>query len=225
MFAANRSDPALFSFADERKIRLDERGRIARELHDSTSQLLVALELQIMRLRRDPAVATSTVFKDIAAELRSTIAELHEEVRAVTRPDLSPAALHERLGSMASEFEARTGIEVQMRIEAIDPSLPPQTAHTLYRVAQEALANVSRHAGATKVRLSLAVRSRSIELRIADDGVGFSLSPAAATTGRGLDNMRTRLSEIGGSLTLTNLKGGALVSARIGIDRAAAVQA
>jgi len=200
---------------DEARIRLDERGRLARELHDSTSQLLVALELQFMRLKQMSCAPKSKDFDQVLAELRTTVAELHEEVRAVGTSGRNPDALRRDLVEMAAEFSVRTGVTVRTEIDALSGSITPEVAHALYRIAQEALANVSRHAEASNVSLSLSGNPDFIAMRIADDGVGFGTAAQWAGGGHGIANMRARLEEVGGDLTIENLTRGALVAATI----------
>lgn len=200
---------------DEARIRLDERGRLARELHDSTSQLLVALELQFMRLKHMSSAPKSKDFDQVLAELRSTVAELHEEVRAVGTSGHNPDALSRDLVEMAAEFSVRTGVTVRTEIDPLSASITPEVAHALYRIAQEALANVSRHAEASNVSLSLSGNPDVIAMRIADDGVGFRTAVHWAGGGHGIANMRARLEEVGGDLTIENLTRGALVAATI----------
>lgn len=208
--------------AIEARIRLDERGRLARELHDSTSQLLVALDLQLARLQRSESAAKSPVFDEVLAELHATVTELHKEVRAVGSSEHDPTALTRDLTAMASEFAARTGLVVRTEIENLPAGSSPELAHTLYRVAQEALANVSRHARASSVNLTLGTMDNSVELRIADDGVGFEGAPSSESAGRGISNMQVRLAEVGGALTISRGDPGAVVSAFVGMSPAAA---
>lgn len=204
--------------AIEAGIRLDERGRLARELHDSTSQLLVALDLQLARLQRSESTAKSPVFDQVLAELHATVTELHKEVRAVGSSEHDPTALTRDLTAMASDFAARTGLVVRTEIENLPAGSSPELAHTLYRVAQEALANVSRHARANSVDVTLGTIGNSVELRIADDGVGFDGSPSSDCRGRGISNMQVRLAEVGGALTISKGDPGAVVSAFVGMS-------
>ena len=200
---------------DEARIRSDERGRLARELHDSTSQLLVVLELQLMRLKQLSCAPKSPVFDGVLGELRATVAELHEEVRSVGRDGRDPRVLSDKLAAMTTEFGTRTGVVVETQIDDLPESMAPEAAHALFRVAQEALANVSRHASASKVHLSLKSDPDFITVEIVDDGIGFPL--AFGKGGHGIANMRTRLDEVGGELKLENLKCGASVAATIGL--------
>jgi two-component system NarL family sensor kinase len=123
---------------------------------------------------------------------------------------------------MAGDFAARTGLVVRTEIENLPADSSPELAHTLYRVAQEALANVSRHARASSVNLTLGTIGNSVELRIADDGVGFDGSPSSDCRGRGISNMQVRLAEVGGALTISKGDPGAVVSAFVEMSAARA---
>jgi signal transduction histidine kinase len=197
----------------EVQIRLDERDRIARELHDSTSQLLVVLGLQLMRLKQSPS-ADPDAFDHTMDELSSTLAELHESVRDLVEDDFSPGELAYRVASMASDFAGRAQITIHTDIGNLPPNLPPKIAHAVYRVAQEALANSSRHSGAQNISLFLNVDSSSLILRVSDDGVGFARPLPERISGRGMANMAGRIKELGGRLTIRNLRRGASIRAR-----------
>lgn len=204
----------------EAKIRTDERDRIARELHDSTSQLIVALHVQLMRLRQSSCVIKSDVFGNVMSELEAVIAELHEGVRRVSHSHMvDGASLVQALSGMAREFARRTGLGVETEIDRIADELPSNVAGAVFRVSQEALANACRHAKPTHVHLSVTGDSRSVTLRVADDGIGFPALARDSRAGHGLANMRDRVDELGGRLTIRNLKHGAVVQAKFNLSR------
>lgn len=206
--------PQLIDPESEARIRRAERDEIARELHDSTAQLLVALQLQFMRLKQ-PSARSGSEFKALMSELNATLSELHQEVRAVGKPRLHPVCnLARKLSDMAKSFAARTGINIEMQVEELPGDISVGESETLYRIAQEALANASRHAHAQKLCLSVGMEEGAVTLRVSDDGVGFSL-PLTGRCGRGIANMSTRLHEVGGQLTLRNLPRGTLVEAKL----------
>lgn len=201
---------------EEVLIRADERERIARELHDSTSQLLVALELQLMRLKHSPELTRPDLFDDVMSELGTTIAELHEEVRGLTRPkENGPGLLIDDLISMAAEFSRRTDAAIVVSIDAL-PELPANVTAGLYRIAQEAVANAVRHGNARNITVTVRVRGGHITLRVADDGKGFSGPLETPRTGCGIANMKVRMDQLGGTLAIRNLRPGAMVEAKFG---------
>lgn len=200
----------------EFRIRLDERRLLARELHDSTSQLLVTLELQLIRLKQTTSVADSKLFSEILIALGNTVSELHDEVRSLGEPSFLPAgSLRGELGAMATEFANRTGLAISTHFDELPDGTSSEIVHTLFRVAQEALANASRHARPSNVSLDLNVDDATATLRTIDDGVGFQLPPDTSCTGRGLANMRSRVDQVGGQLKIQNLERGAMVEATI----------
>lgn len=214
---ANSLFPQFGTRGDEIRIRLDERDRLSRELHDSTSQLLVILELQLMRLKQLSRAPDSNVFDKVLVDLGATVAELHQEVRALGNSGHDANTLCEDLRAMTTEFAGRTGVAIETEITPLPRNVSAKAAHAIYRVAQEALANVSRHANAKNVSLSLLSSGDSITLSIGDDGVGFRHPGGSFPGGRGIDNMGERLREVGGWLTIENLERGALIVATIGL--------
>jgi signal transduction histidine kinase len=204
----------------EDQVRSNERDRIARELHDSTSQLLVVLELQLMRLKRFPDVMNHD---EIIAEMDATLDELHEQVRAVgATQHLKPAALGEKLRAIAMSLAGQTGLTVRTEVEEVPANMSQDVADALYRIGQEALANASRHSNGKEVRLRLGVSANGkwVALRVSDDGVGFSLPPRPAG-GRGLANIRARVEELQGKLKIRNHTHGASVEVKLAVDQQA----
>jgi signal transduction histidine kinase len=116
---------------------------------------------------------------------------------------------------MAREFANRTGLGISTHFEELPDGTPGEIVHTLFRVAQEALANASRHANPSHVSLDLNVDNGSAILRTIDDGVGFQMPPETSVPGHGLANMRSRVDQVGGELTIRNRERGAMVQATI----------
>jgi signal transduction histidine kinase len=187
-----------------------ERARIAQELHDAVSQKLFSLRLTAQAaaalVDRDPARA-----KDELRQVAGLAAEAADELRAVV-VELRPAALDED-GLVAT---LRTQADVLNRVHTADVTfhasgaraLPAAQEEALLRVAQEALHNALRHAGARTVRVTLEGRGKGALLRVGDDGRGFDPS-AVRRAGRhlGLVSMRDRADGVGGSLTVQSEPG------------------
>jgi two-component system sensor histidine kinase UhpB len=183
----------------------DERRRIARELHDEVGQALTAAVLQLDRAGREAKPPRS----DDVAEARETVRTTLEEVRGIARR-LRPEALDDlglssALAALTNGISRRAGVQVRRRIAPGVPPLDPQEELVIYRVAQEALTNVVRHAGATRAQLALDVRDGRVELEVSDTGAGFA--PAVALGGAGLVGMRERALLIGAELELTSAPG------------------
>ncbi len=182
-----------------------ERLRIARELHDEVGQTLTGVMLQIEGL----APAIPDELRPQLEELRETARHGTEEVRRIAR-QLRPEALEElglpsALGALARAFGEHARIPVERRVQ---PKLPLSQEQELvvYRVAQEALTNIARHAGATKVLLELQCMDEHTVLRVRDDGRGAS--PESLLSSNGIRGMRERAMLIGANLAIDSPPGG-----------------
>lgn len=180
-----------------------ERQRLAQELHDEVGQSLTAVLLSLKQVTKHAPA-------DLVAELemaRDTTRTSLEEVRRISqalRPGvLDDLGLLNSLSSLASDLSARSEIRVQRRFLPGLPTLSSDAELVVYRVAQEAFTNVARHARATEVELSLARRGDRIELRVADNGVGFG-----GREGAGIQGMRERAATVGGQLSIRVLAPG-----------------
>jgi len=207
------------------QVREEEKTRVARDLHDQLGQLLTSLKLDLVwleeRLEFMPATPETVglVERVVAASELSeqTVAEVQ---RIAT--DLRPAAL-DRIGLGAAllqegrRFEARTGLTCRVEVEAGLPALPPSTATALYRIAQEALTNVARHARAQVATVRLTAVPGVLELLVVDDGRGFDPALARMGSALGLAGMRERAELEGGELLVDADAGGTRVMARVPI--------
>ncbi len=184
-----------------------ERQRIAQELHDEVGQSLTAVLLGLTR-------AIERSGEDVAADLvsaRDTTRTSLAEVRRISqrlRPGvLADLGLVNALSSLASDLAARTGVRVERTFAPGLPPLGPESELVVYRVAQEALTNVARHAGAGRVELGLTKVGDRLELRVADDGAGVT----GHQPGTGMQGMRERAQLVGGTLALSSPAGGGTV--------------
>src|SRR5580704_1420513 len=193
---------------------IQERSRLARELHDAVTQKLFSIRAHARAAAvlagREPFDANRVQAEiEVVAALG---AEAHSELRAVidglAPPDLETGGLTESLGRYAALAGRAHGIPVTFTAAEL-PSLPPQTEAALYRVAQEALHNALRHAGAGAVCLRLARTPRRVTLEVGDNGHGFA--PEAPSGGVGLASMRERAASVGGTLTVKSGADGTLV--------------
>jgi two-component system sensor histidine kinase UhpB len=182
-----------------------ERRRIARELHDEVGQTLTGVMLQVEGLA--PAIPDDS--RGQLEELRETARHGTEEVRRIVR-QLRPEALeelglHSAMAALATAFAQQARIPIDRRLE---PGLPLSQEQELvvYRVAQEALTNVARHAEATRVDLELESKSQRTELTVRDDGRG--LAPGSLSSSNGIRGMRERAMLIGANLTIETPQGG-----------------
>jgi PAS domain S-box-containing protein len=198
----------------------DERGRIARELHDETGQALAAL---LVGLRTIEEARTTAEAVNLAQGMREVAARTLDDVGRLAR-GLHPAVLDE-LGLVVAvtryvqEFARLHAIAEETRIEGLDAEpLLPLVQTTVYRVLQEALTNVAKHAGARRVSVRLERRDTMVELQVRDDGVGFK--PSANHRGLGLQGMRERAALLGGAVQLESAPGkGTRIRARFPVRR------
>ena len=183
----------------------EERGRVARELHDGISQILVgvryALDNARRRLERGDDKAAEPLGKGI-----ESLGQAISEVRRISR-DLRPGVLDDlglgpAIKTLAEDFEARTGVPCRFETVVFRNRLDDEAKIALYRIAQEALTNVERHSGATEVDINLRGHRRGATLRIADNGRGITASRSAASPGLGLRNMQERMEQLGGTLSI-----------------------
>jgi signal transduction histidine kinase len=203
----------------------DERRRFARELHDETSQSLTAL---LMGLRTIADMPVHSEVRSVALRLRDIAAQTVDDVRRLAR-GLHPAVLDdEGLAAAAKRYVedyVRTfGTALDFVAEGLDsPRLAPVTAATMYRILQEALTNVARHACAGKVAVELKRADSALELVVRDDGVGFDANHAHdGGSGLGLHGMRERAMLMGGSILIESRPGeGTLVRACIPVRASA----
>ena len=189
---------------------LEERQRLARELHDSVTQTLYGASLQAEAAVR--ALADGEVEPAAASlrEIRDTTQDALGEMRSLLF-ELRPPLLEERglaaaLRARLQTVEARAGLVTDFDGAHDDERLPLEAEQELYRVAQEALNNVVKHAHAQHVRVRMAVSDGHALLEIADDGVGFD--PLSDGEGFGLPGMRERAERLGGSLEVESSAGG-----------------
>ncbi len=193
----------------------EERGRVARELHDSISQILVGvrytLELARRRLNAGDARAGESLGQGI-----DTLNGAIQEVRRISR-DLRPGVLDDlglgpALQALAEEFGKRTGIEVEFKTNPFRNRLDQEAKIALYRIAQEALTNVERHSGASRVRMLVRGTKEGAVVRIEDNGNGM---PATRRDGLGLRNMAERMEQLDGKLRILSTKEGTLIEAQV----------
>jgi PAS domain S-box-containing protein len=192
----------------------DERRRIARELHDETGQSLTAL---LVGLRAIEEQAITLDVQAAAQRLRSVAAQTVDDVGRLAR-GLHPSVLDD-MGLAAAarryvaDFVKSFGVRVTLRFErSVSNDVPPLAQTTMYRILQESLTNVARHARARVVKVALKHRGAVLQLVVEDDGVGFdSRATLKTTTGLGLHGMRERVAMLGGSVEIESTPGQGVV--------------
>ncbi|SFL88930.1 cache domain-containing protein [Shimia aestuarii] len=198
----------------------EERGRVARELHDGISQLLVGVRYALDTARRRFASGD-----DRAPEMLDKgidhLSGAIQEVRRISR-DLRPGVLDDlglgpALKALTEDFSARTGIETRFETVVFRNRLDQEAKIALYRIAQEALTNIERHANATEVSVDVRGHKRGATLRIADNGQGLPLDRKGNATkgGLGLRNMQERVEQLDGTLRLFTSRSGTVIVAEV----------
>ncbi|MFO7583258.1 MAG: sensor histidine kinase [Anaerolineales bacterium] len=188
--------------------RIEERNRLARDLHDTVKQQTYAARMQLSAAKNLLASDTNSAAEHLEAALqlnRETQQELKLIIDELRPPALEGRGLAPALSEYAARWQEHTGIKVETTISGERP-LPLDVEETLYRILQESLSNIARHAEADLVTLTLSMTPEQATLTIADNGRGFE--PAAITPhSLGLSGMKSRLAEISGVLTVDTALG------------------
>jgi two-component system NarL family sensor kinase len=203
-----------------------ERARLSRDLHDGISQWLVSIKLQIeagvIRLAGSPdqQQQARTSFERTAEELNKVLGEVRRISHGLRPTLLDDMGLAAALEHLAEEFSQHSGMPVGFSATGKVDKLPQVVCTVLFRIAQEALTNIERHAGAHNIALTLSRRRNELTLAIADDGAGFDTEDVAVhpQRGIGLRNMMERLDAIGGALQITSSKAGTTVRASVDLS-------
>jgi signal transduction histidine kinase len=200
--------------------REEERRRLRRDLHDGLGAQLAGLNVQAGTLRRlipqDPDAADELVV-ELREELRGAISDIRRLVYDLRPPALDDLGLGVALRQLADRYGSKDST-LRVAVEALDdlPDLTAAVEVAVYRITQEALTNVARHARATTCLVRLAVND-NVTLEIVDDGVGI---PAGRNAGVGLSSMHERAGELGGSCVVESTpEGGTRVIARLPLEK------
>lgn len=194
-----------------------ERQRMGRELHDSTSQILMAIELVLSRLKQN---LNDEKAQSLVDDMKELLSDAQHEIDALSGADptaLGRTGLVEALRSLVDDIAQRTTLKGAVEIKGKAQAIPSEIQNALYRMSQEALSNIHRHACASSFRMLLRFRPSAIQLVIRDDGVGIP-SDTLCEPGRwgvGLASMHGRLAEIGGRLSVRNLSRGTAIIATV----------
>jgi two-component system NarL family sensor kinase len=201
----------------------EERARLSRELHDGVSQLLVSvklvLETAVDRLRLAPADGAAVA--PVLGMALNRLDTVFNEVRRVAR-NLRPALLDDlglfaALEHLAREMQGASQLDIRVTMTGAQRELPSEPATALFRIAQEALTNVERHAHARRVRMVLAYGEDTVRLTVQDDGGGFDVARMQVDPRRGigLRNLRERVAALGGQFDIASGPQGTLVAAAL----------
>jgi signal transduction histidine kinase len=203
-------------------VREEERGHLARELHDELGALLTAAKLDVARLKSRTATAGPEVaerLQHLTDTLNGVIALKRRIIEDLRPSSLSNLGLTAALEILTREFAERANLDVQINVEPV--TLPDATNLTIYRMVQESLNNIAKYARAQHVLVTVHNHPTHIAVQIRDDGIGFA-EENVRRNAHGLLGMRHRVEAAGGRLTITSAPDtGTLVSAVIPIVPAA----
>lgn len=186
----------------------EERGRLARELHDDVTQRLAAVAIEAGRLRRlEPGDAAKAGLEKIQREMARLSEDIHRMSRRLHPSILAELGLAAAVESECRSFFERGGPPVEFTHEGEFDDLEAETALGLYRIAQEALGNALRHAGAENVEVSLRREGGAVLLTVTDDGSGFARGGENWKAGMGLASMEERARGFGGWIEIQSAPG------------------
>jgi len=206
--AAARELPRLIRDAQE-----TERRRVARDLHDSVNQILSAVKFRLQSVEEKLAAREDAAWRDVLkaqAHLKKAMHEVRRISRNLRPSELDDLGLVPAVRSLAEEFAERTGVKLDLSFAGLPEKISGDTELNLYRILQEALGNIERHAQARCIVLHLSKEGSVLRARIRDDGRGFDPQRPRAEgqrPGMGLVDMRERAEFVGGRCALTSEPG------------------
>jgi signal transduction histidine kinase len=199
------------------RVKEQERTRIAREIHDELGGNLTAIKMAVAMLAAridgagaDPALRDKTDYVDALVD--RTIEAIHR-ISLDLRPAVLDLGLVAALEWQVGEFARQSGVEAQFSANRRELELDNDQATALFRIAQEALTNIAKHAKASKVSVKLALHRHHVSLKIADNGAGIRPADRSKPASFGLRGMAERARALGGTLTLSHAAGGGTVVA------------
>src|ERR687889_1395047 len=192
----------------------EERRRLARDLHDEVNQALTAILLRLEAMSHSAAPEQAEELAELKRLINQAMSELLQLARQLRPSALDDHGLMPAVETQLKRFAARTGVEVTLNADGDPDTLPEDVQTAVYRILQEALANVGRHAGATAVAVEVQAAEDSLELHIRDDGAGFDPGTVSRNggdgpgAGLGLSGMSERARLAGGELDVRSAPGG-----------------
>jgi two-component system sensor histidine kinase UhpB len=188
----------------------EERKRIARELHDETAQMLAALLIRVRIVRNSPdPEALDALLEDMRREIGESLEGIRRFARGLRPPALDELGLGPAIESHARHLTENVGIAIRVEADPLEGVLTPEAELALYRIVQEALSNVVRHAAATRAKVRVARAPRAVHVVVEDDGGGFDVAGVMAGERRGLGlfGMQERAAYLGGRVDIESRPG------------------
>lgn len=198
------------------RVQEEERRSLARELHDEVGQQLGAIKLNLKALASGDREANSARIRDGLEIVDSTIAQIRDRALDLRPALLDDLGLAAALDWLCSQQAQRSGIEIIFQAPPL-PTMPPDLATAVYRIAQEGITNALKHASAGRIAVAIETTENQLTLSVADDGCGFNLQ--SAEPGVGLPGMRERVETLNGTLDLhSTLGAGSRILARFDLN-------
>ncbi|HET7435903.1 MAG TPA: PAS domain S-box protein [Thermoanaerobaculia bacterium] len=220
--AALRESTAQLHALSQRLLQVqeEERMRISREVHDELGQQITALRLDVARMKRRGAGTLSEDMESLLQQLgnlQTSVRRLAHQLRPST---LDHLGLTSTIEQTVREFEGSTGIPTRLEVPAEEISITADVATAAFRILQEALTNIARHANATHVEVSIRVEGERLLLSVRDDGIGVPATGPGDRASLGIIGMRERAESFGGTLVVQGRAGeGTTVTATLPLRR------
>lgn len=183
------------------RVSEEEKAKLARELHDTLGSNLTAINMDLNWIQRRLPEGTREVrerLQRVLQMLSETVELKHEVIEGLRPSHLDNLGLAFAMRAHCREFTRRTGLPCEVDVREDFDDLDPSWSIALYRIAQESLTNITKHAQATRVRISLTREDGGVRLRITDDGVGLADESLSKPKSHGVVGMRERMRQMGG---------------------------
>jgi signal transduction histidine kinase len=191
---------------------LSERNRVAREIHDTLSQNLgaISMQLELVRTHAAEISAAARHHLSLAHKLaRAALAEARDSIWNMRSQVLEKGDLADALEGILRQMTEETGVVPEIRVDGVRRRLPTVIENNLLRIGQEAITNAAKHARPAHIRVALAFEGRAVRLAVEDDGIGFNadVPPAGDRRSFGLVGIRERVELLGGQVTIRSAPG------------------
>jgi two-component system, NarL family, sensor histidine kinase UhpB len=204
-------------------VREEERTRVAREIHDELGQMLTALKMDLRCIEQDIERVEDSRLNPVldkavgATELTDSLAKSVQRIAAELRPGiLDRLGLVTALAYEAEQFQQRTGIICHLKTPPEEPALQVEAVTAVFRIFQEAMTNIARHAGASEVHIQLEFQPQALALEIRDNGKGIQALDLFGTCSLGVLGMQERARQLGGEVVFrAGIGGGTIVALQI----------
>jgi PAS domain S-box-containing protein len=195
------------------KAQEDERRRIARELHDSTGQVMAALAMTLNRLQRASSAANLDAFEECKEMVSAVTADIRNLSYLLHPPFIDEVGLGPAIREYAQGFQKRSRIRVQVEFSPGVGRLSQDQEIAIFQIIQEALGNIHRHSGSAVANIAMLSRENCVVLEVRDQGRGLPVDSKHANRGVGVKSMQERLRPLGGSLQIESSDTGTIVRA------------